>query len=179
MLLTSTAGWTQSYERTSTGLKASLPTMNVEVRFYSPRIVRVLKTPKGNKVPTTSLSVTKQPQSTTLTLTKTDSTVTLTGLELRVVLHLGRGSVAISKAKGEALLRESRQLASFAANQGPEAGSFDVKQGFALDEDEVIYDLGQQQNDKLNQRGQQMRLAQGNTAVAIPFFQSVKGYGVF
>jgi alpha-D-xyloside xylohydrolase len=180
LLLLNTPIWAQSYERTAHGLRASLPAMRVEVQFYSPQIVRVLKMPTGAAPRAASLSVTKQPQTVALTLTQTDSTVTLASSALRVRLSLRQGSVAFEQAAGGApLLHETRQPARFMANQGPDAGTYAVRQAFGLDKDEVIYGLGQQQNGKLNQRGQQLTLAQRNTSVAIPFFQSVKGYGLF
>ncbi|GAA4496571.1 glycoside hydrolase family 31 protein [Hymenobacter ginsengisoli] len=179
LLLANTSGWAQSYQRTSQGLKASLETFDVEIRFYSPQIVRVLKTPKGGPPRLASLSVIKEPQATALTLASTDSTVTLTSQALRVRLGLRRGNVAIDQAAGAPLLHETRAAIRFRPNQGPDAGTYAVRQAFRLAPDEVIYGLGQQQNGKLNQRGQRVRLAQHNTSVAIPFFQSAKGYGIF
>lgn len=55
----------------------------------------------------------------------------------------------------------------------------EIKQSFILDEDEVIYGLGQHQSGKMNQRGQRLRLEQNNMEIAIPYFTSVKGYGVY
>ena len=55
----------------------------------------------------------------------------------------------------------------------------EIKQSFILDEDEVIYGLGQHQSGKMNQRGQRLKLEQNNMEIAIPYFSSVKGYGVY
>lgn len=55
----------------------------------------------------------------------------------------------------------------------------EISQSFILDEDEVIYGLGQHQNGKMNQRGQRLVLEQNNMEIAIPYFTSVKGYGVY
>ncbi|MCQ2110665.1 MAG: DUF5110 domain-containing protein [Bacteroidaceae bacterium] len=55
----------------------------------------------------------------------------------------------------------------------------EVFQSFILDEDEVIYGLGQHQNGRMNQRGQRMVLEQNNMEISIPYFASVKGYGVY
>lgn len=55
----------------------------------------------------------------------------------------------------------------------------EIKQSFILDEDEVIYGLGQHQAGKMNQRDQRLRLEQNNMEIAIPYFSSVKGYGVY
>ena len=55
----------------------------------------------------------------------------------------------------------------------------EITQSFILDEDEVIYGLGQHQNGLMNQRGQRLVLEQNNMEIAIPYFASVKGYGVY
>ena len=55
----------------------------------------------------------------------------------------------------------------------------EISQSFILDEDEAIYGLGQHQNGKMNQRGQRLVLEQNNMEIAIPYFTSVKGYGVY
>jgi alpha-D-xyloside xylohydrolase len=170
----------QNYQRTAQGVKLTLPGQDVEVQFFSPQIVRVWKAPTGSVRKLASLSVVKKAQPTPFTITRTDSLVTLKSAGLSVDLHLASGALTFYHAGAKTpLLRESRQPARFTPNQGVDAGTYDVQQAFALDPSEVIYGLGQQQNGQLNQRNQTVRLAQGNTAVAIPFFQSVKGYGLF
>lgn len=57
--------------------------------------------------------------------------------------------------------------------------TFSVYQSFTLEKDEAIYGLGQLQNGKMSQRNQTKRLIQDNLEDVIPFFQSVKGYGLF
>ncbi|MEQ1798397.1 MAG: TIM-barrel domain-containing protein, partial [Lacibacter sp.] len=50
---------------------------------------------------------------------------------------------------------------------------------YVLDKEEAIYGLGQQQQGKMVQRNLKLNMVQGNTDDYIPFFQSVKGYGLF
>ena len=57
--------------------------------------------------------------------------------------------------------------------------TYSVYQSFVLDKDEAIYGLGQQQQGKMVQRNLKLNMVQGNTDDYIPFFQSVKGYGLF
>ena len=57
--------------------------------------------------------------------------------------------------------------------------TYEVSQSFILDEDEVIYGLGQQQTGKMNQRNQRLVLEQNNMQIAVPYFASVKGYGLY
>lgn len=40
-------GKAQPYQRTGLGLKAIFDTIEVEIQFYSPSIVRILKSPEG------------------------------------------------------------------------------------------------------------------------------------
>ncbi len=55
----------------------------------------------------------------------------------------------------------------------------EVTQEFILDEDEVIYGLGQHQGGLMNQRNQRVHLEQDNMQISIPYFASVKGYGLY
>ena len=51
--------------------------------------------------------------------------------------------------------------------------TYEVSQSFILDEDEVIYGLGQQQTGKMNQRNQRLVLEQNNMQIAVPLFPRV------
>lgn len=55
----------------------------------------------------------------------------------------------------------------------------EVSQTFILDPDEHIYGLGQHQTGLMNQRGQRLKLEQSNMEIAIPYFASTKGYGLY
>lgn len=57
--------------------------------------------------------------------------------------------------------------------------SNEVIQQFILDEDEVIYGLGQHQDGLMSQRNQRIVLEQNNMQISIPYFASVKGYGLY
>ena len=48
--------------------------------------------------------------------------------------------------------------------------SYNVRQAFLLDKDEVIYGLGQQQTGKVNQRNQKLFLRNKNMSICIPFY---------
>lgn len=54
-----------------------------------------------------------------------------------------------------------------------------VKQAFTLEPDEAVYGLGNLENGRLSQRGVVRKLMPGNVEDGIPFFQSVKGYGLY
>ena len=58
-------------------------------------------------------------------------------------------------------------------------GYYRVRQAFRLDKDEAIYGIGQHQTGKMNQRNLRKYLIQSNLEDSSPFFQSVKGYGLY
>lgn len=54
----------QSYQKTDTGIKATIASLNVEIQFYSPSIVRIVKYPIGQSFRKQNLSVIATPQKT-------------------------------------------------------------------------------------------------------------------
>lgn len=169
----------QSFQKTDAGIKAKTQSMQIEVQFYSPEIVRVVKYPEDKTLDKTSLSVVKTADKTDLKIVESPNEVTLTSSKIKVELNLLTGRVRFSDLKGVKLFTEKDYGAQFTPTLDVKKESYLVRQAFLLDKDEAIYGLGQQQNGRLNQRGQRNVLKQENTKVAIPFFQSVKGYGIF
>ena len=172
--------FSQSYQRLGQGVKAITQSIAIEVQFYSPQIVRVLKQPQGNVLKKESLAVIKKPQQTQVDISAQHDTVTLKSSAVEVKLNLKTGGVSfVSAVSGVPLFTEKDYGTQFTPVKDGNEASFDVRQAFILDKDEVIYGLGQQPNGKLNQRGQKVYLRNENTRVCIPFFQSVKGYGIY
>ncbi|GAB3903032.1 glycoside hydrolase family 31 protein [Mucilaginibacter boryungensis] len=172
--------FSQSYQRLGQGVKTITQSIAIEVQFYSPQIVRVLKQPQGNVLKKESLAVIKKPQQTQVDISAQHDTVTLKSSAVEVKLNLKTGGVSfVSAVSGVPLFTEKDYGTQFTHVKDGNEASFDVRQAFILDKDEVIYGLGQQPNGKLNQRGQKVYLRNENTRVCIPFFQSVKGYGIY
>ena len=169
----------QSYKKTNLGIKATTQSMTVEIQFYSPTIVRVLRVPEGIPSSKTSLSIIKSPEKTDLKITDDGKIVTISSNSIKVSYDLATGKVSYSDLKDNALFTEKDYGAQFTPTLDVAKSSFLVRQAFMLDKDEAIYGLGQQQNGKLNQRGQRIELKNGNTKISIPFIQSIKGYGIF
>ncbi|WP_243348354.1 TIM-barrel domain-containing protein [Parabacteroides sp. FAFU027] len=169
----------QNYQKTAQGIKTRLQSMDVEVQFYSPSIVRVLKAPEGFVYRKESLSVVKKPQDTRFTTTQQGDVVAMKSDKLEVDVNLKTGRVSYLDLKGNPLLTEKDYGTQFTPTVDVQKNTYTARQAFLLDKDEPIYGLGQQQNNRLNQRGQQNVLKNGNTRVCIPFFQSIKGYGIF
>lgn len=169
----------QEYQQTTSGFKTRLQSMDMEVKFYSPGIVRILKTPVGVVFKKESLSVIKIPENIQLSINKLGDVVTLRSNKLEVLANIKTGKVTYTDLNGVVLFTEKEYGTQFTPAFDGQRNSFIVRQAFMLDEEEAIYGMGQQQNGKLNQRGQRNEMQNANTKVCIPFFQSVKGYGVF
>lgn len=169
----------QSYQKTAAGIKATINTTEVEIQFYSASTVRILKSPADRKFTKESLSVIMQQQKTNFTVQQQGDKVKLKTSKLNISLDTKTGVVAYSKANGESLLNEKADGISFTPFDDAGNNTFSVQQSFMLDKDEPIYGLGQQQEGKMNQRNITLNMVQGNLDDYIPFFQSVKGYGVF
>ncbi|MDR2474771.1 MAG: DUF4968 domain-containing protein, partial [Bacteroidales bacterium] len=154
-----------AYEQTPHGVTATIGGTNLEIRFYSPQIVRVSKYPAGKPFRDESFSVIKQPENKCFELSQSSNVVLLKSKDLAVSLNLLTGNIAFAASDGSPLLSEKTYS--------------HLSQTFLLDKQEPVYGLGQQQEGRMNRRGDSLLLRQENMKIAIPFFQSVKGYGVF
>jgi alpha-D-xyloside xylohydrolase len=170
--------FSQNYKRTDAGISFKTQSMDMEIRFYSPQIVRVIKSPEGSSFKKQSLSVNKKPETTPLAISEDGQNVKLKSEAVTVIVNPHTGKISFTNVNGNTLLTEKDYGAQFTPKENKNE-SYDVRQAFLLDKNEIIYGLGQQQNGRLNQRGQQVLLQQANMKVCIPFFQSVKGYGIF
>ncbi len=171
--------WSQSYQKTDMGIKTVINSAGVEIQFYSPSMVRVLKWPEGNTFKKESLSVIKTPQKTSFRIKQSEDELSLKSDILQVVLNLKNGKISFFTLKGEQLLSEKERGVMFTDFNDAGVKTYSVFQSFILDKDEAIYGLGQQQNGKMVQRNIKLNMIQGNTDDYVPFFLSVKDYGLF
>jgi len=169
----------QTYEKTESGIKTKIDSLEVEIRFFSPSILRVIKWPLGTTLSKESLSVIKSPQKQDLTINQQGDELLLASKHLIVGLNLKNGKISFKTSSGKLLLTEKVSGAGFADFNDAGVKTHSVKQSFLLDKDEAIYGLGIQQQGKMVQRNLELRMIQGNTDDYIPFFQSLKGYGLF
>lgn len=169
----------QPYTTTETGIKAEINGLNVEIQFYSPSIVRVLKYPKGGVCAKQSLSVVKSPEKVSFNTKRAGDILWVKNKVLSVGINLNNAQLNFNSASQVSLLKEKVGSASFTEMNDAGEKSFTVSQAFNLDKDECIYGLGQQQQGKMSKRNVSMKMVQGNLDDYIPFFQSVKGYGLF
>ena len=168
----------QDYQQIPEGIKATINSVDVELQFYTPSIVRILKSPDGWKYTKESLSVIETPQKVKTAVTQEGNIVRLESSEMAVALNLESGVVSFFNAKGEPLLSEKGKP-EFTDFNDAGTKTFAIKQSFILDKDEPLYGLGILQNGKMSQRNQTKHLVQGNVEDVVPFVQSVKGYGLF
>ena len=98
--------WSQSYQKTDMGIKTVINSVSIEIQFYSPSMVRVLKWPEGKTFKKESLSVIKTPQKTSVRIKQSGDELSLKSDNLQVVLNLKNGKISFSALKGETLLSE-------------------------------------------------------------------------
>lgn len=169
----------QNYQKTENGIKAYFPDMEIAIQFYTPDIVRVVKYPKGETSLSPSFSVVKVPEKVAFQVKENNKFIVLRSSSLGICLDLKTGRVAFVKADGKRLLSETCNGTQFTPIEYNKVSTYQVRQAFHLESDEAIYGLGQHQKGKMNQRNQALLLRQENMEIAIPFFQSTKGYGLF
>jgi alpha-D-xyloside xylohydrolase len=169
----------QNYQKTNLGIKTVINSVEVEIQFYSPTIVRVLKWPEGKTFTKSSLSVVKTPQKTVFGIKQQTDELYLKSDSMKVNLNLKSGKVTFTTLTGDKLLSEKESGVTFTDFNDAGVKTYTINQSFVLDKDESIYGLGQQQQGRMVQRNLRLRMVQGNTDDYVPFFLSVKGYGMF
>jgi alpha-D-xyloside xylohydrolase len=169
----------QIYQKTGMGIKTVINSIGMEIQFYDPSTVRVLKWPEAKTFSKQSLSVIKTPQKTDFMVKQQGDELFLNSKNLMVSLNLKNGKVSFTAPTAEKLLSEKEAGSSFTDFNDAGEKTLTVSQSFLLDKEEAIYGLGQQHKGKMVQRNLKLNMVQGNLDDYIPFFQSVKGYGLF
>src|SRR5690606_4075910 len=136
------------------------------------------KWPEGTTFTKESLSVIHTPQKTAFNVKQHGDELSINSEKLKLNLNLKNGKISFSTPKGNNLLSEKESGIKFTDFDDTGVKTFTVSQSFILDKDEAIYGLGQQQQSKMVQRNLKLNMVQGNTDDYVPFFISVKGYGL-
>ncbi|MCF2552397.1 glycoside hydrolase family 31 protein [Bacteroides caecigallinarum] len=174
--------WSQKYSQTETGIKASISDKqyDVEVQWFNPNSLRVLKTPAGKTVEKNSISVIAKPEKSGIKISTSDNgDIVMKSNSLIVTLNQKNGTMTYAKADGTILLKELENNKAFTTFNDAGKSTYTVYQGFQTDKEEGLYGLGQLQNGQMMQRNMTKELIQGNIEDVSPIFQSTKGYGVF
>jgi alpha-D-xyloside xylohydrolase len=169
----------QTYQKTDLGIRSVINSITVEIQFYSPSTIRVLKWPEGKSFLKESLSVIQKPQKTEYTIVQQGDLLSLKSKSVVVLLNLKSGKIIFKSLTGEPLLNERESGSPFTAFNDAGVNTYTTYQSFVLDKDEAIYGLGQQQKGKMVQRNLKLNMVQGNTDDYVPFFLSDKGYGIY
>ncbi|NDV84054.1 TIM-barrel domain-containing protein [Bacteroides sp. 51] len=168
----------QSFRKTDQGIEATVGDQAIEIQFFTPATVRVVKYPQGTRPGKQSLSVIKHPEEVKFNVRQKSNQLTLSSAQLSVGLDLSNGRVAFTDKAGRALFAE-KENTTFSPTLDAGNETYVVKQVFRLDKDEAIYGLGQHQQGRMSQRNQELFLRQENMEICIPLIHSVKGYAVF
>nr|WP_315200191.1 TIM-barrel domain-containing protein [uncultured Flavobacterium sp.] len=173
------SGNAQNFQKTNHGIKTIANGNTIEIQFYSPSIVRIIKFPVGKSFSKESLSVVLKPSKTTFTAKEENKFILLKSDKLSITINASSGDITFGSASGKPMLKEKPDGTKFVPFNDAGVNTYNVYQSFSLDKEEPIYGLGQHPRPDLNQRNQKYHLEQGNTDDAVTFFQSVKGYGLY
>ena len=168
----------QTYQKTDYGVKTVINYKNIEIYFYNPSTVRVLKYPQGKSYSKKSLSVIQNLQKTSFKLKQKGDELLIKGEKLDIYLNFKTGKLSFATQKS-ILLSEKEAGTLFTDFIDAGTKTYSVSQSFILDKNEAIYGLGQQQEGKMSKRNVKLKMVQGNTDDYVPFFVSNKGYGLF
>lgn len=169
----------QNYQKTDLGLKTTINSFDVEIQFFNNDIVRILKSPIGSTFNKKSFSVIKTPEKVDIQIKQTDNTIEVIGKTLNLSINLKSGQINFFNKTDKLLLTEKEFGTKFAPTKDSSENAFITKQSFRLTPNEAIYGLGQHQKGSMNQRNQKLTLKQQNMQIAIPYFYSTNGYGLF
>jgi alpha-D-xyloside xylohydrolase len=172
------SGWSQTFQKTDLGVKATVQSTQIEVQVFGPSVVRVVKYPAGKSLDKVSLSVTKKPEKTAFTVSQEGAVVRVRTQKGNVLLNTQTGTLAFTSSSNTPLIGE-KAAGQFVDFNDAGSKTYTVTQRFSLDKEEDIYGLGQQQRGKMSQRNARINMVQGNTDDYVPFFVSTKGYGLF
>src|SRR5688572_8734334 len=103
----------QSFQKTDLGIKAIINSTAIEIQYYGPSTVRVLKSPEGRTFTKESLSVIKKPQKTVFNVKQQVDLVNVRTATLNVALNLKTGDINYSTVNGELLLKEKQDGVKF------------------------------------------------------------------
>ncbi len=167
----------QSYKKTDSGLSLSAGNLAIEVKWYGGNTVRVMKYPIGKSWVKNSLAVIQKEQQTRFSVSENSDVILLKSDHLQLSIDVKTGKISYRSPSGQELLKETGS--NFKPFNDAGNQTLSVSQSFQLEKEEPIYGLGILQNGKMSQRNTDVKMIQNNTWDFIPFFQSVKGYGVF
>jgi alpha-D-xyloside xylohydrolase len=169
----------QSYQKTDAGLQTTVNGNQIEIQFYKPDVVRVIKHPVGTIFQKHSFSVIEYPDKTEFAVTHVTNQLILKSKALKVQLDLKTGKVQYYTLANKLLFAEKDNGAHFTPVMDSAKKTFAISQDFTIANNEAIYGLGQHQLGIMNYRNKSVVLRNQNMDIAVPFLQTSGGYGIF
>ena len=159
---------------------AIAPNPQVKVTFFDSGIVRIQKAADGRELKDgESFAVIAEPEAGVPVKVRSVKGATVYSTpKIQVKVNDATGQVCFATAAGKSLLSEG-DYAFTERQEGLDKGRFIVKQEYRLEAGEPLYGLGIMQDGQLSLSGKKMYMRQDNTVDYVPFFQSVKGYGIY
>lgn len=167
----------QSYRKTDSGINVTVKNATVELKWYGENTVRIIKYPSGKTFRKNSLSVIQKEQKTKFSVSEDKNNISVKTKDFQLSINNTTGEITYQLPSGKELLKESGSAFKPFDDAGNQTLS--VSQSFQLEKNEPLYGLGILQNGKMSQRNTDVKMIQNNTWDFVPFFQSVKGYGIF
>lgn len=96
----------QNYQKTSSGIRTTVNTVDIEVQFFAPALVRVIKSPEGVAYEKQSLSVIAKPEEVHFKTAIKDNRIVLNSSDLSICVDTRTGVVSYLSKSGKTLLTE-------------------------------------------------------------------------
>lgn len=137
----------QDYKQTDYGIKASIATKStdVEIQWFSPQTVRVLKTPINATIDKKSLSVIASPQKNSATVKQDGNTIIMESKKIRVNVDLKSRMVSFCTKDGSQLLSETENNKAFTPFNDAGRKTYSIYQGYDTNDNEALHGLVQLQ----------------------------------
>ena len=155
-----------------------IDSVTVDLSFYTPSTVRVVKYLGAQQPDKESYAVTASPVDVGCRVAESGRNTTVSTSELTVKIDNATGRLTFLSRSGRELVKENA-APGFVPVTDLEESTYRVGQSFVLGKDEAIYGLGNLANGQLSQRGITRKLMPGNVEDGIPAIVSSKGYGMY
>ena len=128
-----------NYEKTELGIKLSLKNANIEIQFYTPSMVRVIKTPKNSSFKKESLSVVLKPKKTPFKIEEKKNELTLKSERLEIAINTQTGNISYTLPDDSLLLKEQTGSPLFTPFKDVDQDTYTVSQSFSLGSAELYF----------------------------------------
>ena len=103
----------QSFKKTNLGVRVAVSSIEIEIQFYNPSTIRVIKSPAGKQFEKNSLSVIEKPQKTSINVSQTGDELLLSSEKIQVDLNLKNGKISFLTAGRKSMLNEKEDGVEF------------------------------------------------------------------